>query len=123
MDNRQCLEIIYNDKNILQNLFNIISNTNSNSQNLAESFNFLNSLLKLASVENLKIPVITLHDGVVLTSNKYDEKLIRNTVLGELLLENLNTIFQHFDDDSDNTKAPSIEGTYGSSYKPLGFKR
>lgn len=75
--------------------------------------------MKLAIVENLKIPTQNLTDDVNTTN---ENPIFNNTTFGEIIIRNLTTLFAHFDIDND-INSTKVETTYGISCVPLGVKR
>jgi len=91
--------------------------------NISEILNFLIVLLKLISIENLKIPTVeAIHDEVNINS-LYDSSKINKTVFGEILIENIEDILNHFHMDIESETEKLIESTHGPKFIPLGFKR
>lgn len=128
IDNRSCLEIFAENKNILGSLFEIVSNPGCGTVNFNETLNLLILLLKFCVIENYKLPAIYVDkDGIMInyidTLVSYDDITITHNDLSNLIMETLNRIIYHFDIENDENKNILYENTFGLSYKPLGIKR
>lgn len=114
------METIINDKDILDTLFSNLKNKNN--LNISETLNLLITLLKLISIEGLKIPSIELEDEVN-TDPKINTSPIKNTIFGEYLFMYFEDILQHFKINDENSESTPTMGTYGIKFIPLGIKR
>ncbi len=94
--------------------------TSKNTHNIIETLGFLTQLIKNTTSSGLKLPNTNLTDEVNMKEENED---FNNTVFGESLLVNLCTILNHFDIEKDYVGLKNIDGTYGESFRPLGFKR
>ncbi len=119
VENRQCLEIITNDRDILNCMFGILREE-SNNINISETINFIITLLKLVATE-CRIPTMELTDDVT-TDTKLNISCVNNTIFGEIILENLDDILAHFPMNNED-ESTLIESTHGIKFIPLGFKR
>ena len=128
IDNRSCLEIFAENKNILGILFEIVANPGCGTVNFNETLNLLILLLKFCVIENYKLPAIYVDkDGIMSnyidTLVSYDDVTVTHNDLSNLIVETLNRILYHFDLEKDEIKSIPYENTFGMSYKPLGTKR
>lgn len=129
-ENKALLELTVNNKEALNYLFNSLQN-NSNLEskdvnyNYSEALIILINLIKFSSVENLKLPQYKQIDATDNNIEEVEEESkseIQMTVLGELILRNLDNILDNFI-IPNNQDQMSIEGTYGITFRPLGMKR
>jgi hypothetical protein len=118
IENKGCLEVIYNDKKIIDTLFQVITSGRTN-QNVSEALGFLIFLMKSALIESLKVPTTEFVDEV----NTEESNVVNNTILGEAIMQNLPGLLANFDADKDTNEVRKIEGTFGETYVPLGMKR
>jgi hypothetical protein len=146
-ENKILLEIIINDENILQKIFNIL-NTNTNNSlpyfnknndnyideeyGYNEIINLLNYILNVVLIESLKLPsklrntFIADEDTVNIEKNL---DIVDNTLLGQKILESLDNIIENFKINSEEEindllhQKKIIESTYQVNYKKLGIKR
>jgi len=88
--------------------------------NVSEALGFLALLIKNSIIEGFKLPSTILEDEVNTNEN---ENAFNNTILGEILINNINGILKHFVIENDTEEIKKIEGTYGEMYVPLGNKR
>jgi hypothetical protein len=116
-ENKSLLEKISNDEEILHILFGLLIQNSSeeSNYNYTEILNVLINVLKLISIEGLKIPSHSLSDDEIVNS----ENVLNNTILGEIILNKLETIITNF----EKSQNASIEGTFGTTFIPLGSKR
>lgn len=124
MENTTCLKSIYENYMILSSIFTVIT-TNKNSQNITHAIGILINLLKLISIENLKMPYLSLsiENDTVTTSTSIDKDSFKNEIIGELILENIEGILKHFDIEKDIPKQNKLENSVLTSSVPLGVKR
>jgi len=112
------LELISSEEKILQVLLNVITTCNRN-LNVTEALYFLISVVKLVIEHNIDTPTPVLVDEV--KTEKVAE--YHDYKLGDVIKNNLSNILIHFDIEKDIEENKKIEGTYGDTYTPLGFKR
>ena len=112
MENTTCLKSIYENYMILSSIFTVIT-TNKNSQNITHAIGILINLLKLISIENLKMPYLSLsiENDTVTTSTSIDKDSFKNEIIGELILENIEGILKHFDIEKDIPKQNKLENS------------
>lgn len=131
-ENKHLLEQILNDKEILSNLAKELANKESlkNKDNLDQNYNYYEillvfiNLIKTSITENFKLPSIKVESGEDTVNINLDEKNIDNTPLGEVILENLGKILDNFVFRNENEEnSLNLEGTFGTTYKPLGLKK
>jgi hypothetical protein len=128
-ENKALLELTVSNKEALEYLFNALSrNVNAESKdtnyNYSEALVILIHLIKFSSIENLKLPYYRQTDEADTVQVEENKGEIQMTVLGELILRNLDVILDNFiipnifGEESGNQ-----EGTYGMNFRPLGMKR
>jgi hypothetical protein len=118
-ENKHILEKIINDVEILNILFSKISQPSNPSQdyNYTEILVVIINILKLITIEGLKIPTNSINDEDIVNS---DGNSLSNTTLGEFILNNLEKILVNFNLFNNDTM---LEGTHGITYYPLGNKK
>ena len=132
IDNRSCLKIFIENKNILSALFNIVSNSECSSITFNETLSLLILVLKFCILENYMIPSMVTNTIISININTLDDsnltsanKSILHTDLSSLVTESLIKILKHFDLEKDfEYNDTTIQGSScGISIKPLGTKR
>jgi len=118
-ENKILLEKIINDEDILSKLFSIITelSDSSNDYKYSEILIILINIIKLITIEGLRIPSYSRKEEDIVNSDNF--KVIDNTLLGNLILNNLDKILLNFSLGEDKP----IEGTFGKTYFSLGTKR
>lgn len=72
IDNRSCLELFAENKNILAFMFDIVSNPTCLTVNFNETLNLLILLLKFCVIENYNLPAIFVNkDGIYKAYSRY----------------------------------------------------
>jgi hypothetical protein len=118
-ENKSILEKIINDTDILNIIFSKISQNST----LAQDYNYTEilvvviNILKLITIEGLRIPTNSINDEDIVNS---EGNTLSNTVLGEFILNNLEKILVNF---NINNSEATLEGTHGVTYYPLGNKK
>jgi hypothetical protein len=121
-ENKIILELVINDENILDHLMKILSQDaktfdSTLEYNYTETLSMLINILKLISIENLKVPTLNIQDDIV---NSETTRVLETTVLADKLLINLPKILINF--SIGQTESP-IDGTFGMTFNPLGIRR
>ena len=118
-ENKIVLDKIINDEEIISKIFIVISEMcdTSNDYNYSEILIILINIIKLITIEGLKMPSYSAKEEDIVNSD--NSKVIDNTLLWRLILDNLDKILLNFTIGEDKP----INGTFGKSYKSLGSKR
>jgi hypothetical protein len=118
-ENKNLLEKLINDTEILNILFSKLSENATPAQdyNYTEIIVIVINLLKLIAIEGLKIPYNSINEDDIVNS---DVDSLSNTILREYILNNLEKILVNFNQSENNI---IVEGTHGLTYYPLGNKK
>jgi len=140
IENKNILEIVINEPLIIEHLFEQLAvDTNAlKSQtsfdieyNYSEILGILISIVRFVHIENLKIPSYINEEDIVNSEGESTGK-IENTLLGELVLKNVELILKNFllhaknsevTDTVDTFSTTLFDGTFGNPFRPLGNKR
>jgi hypothetical protein len=121
-ENKIILELVVNDEKILDLLMAVLTQDTKSfdsvlEYNYTETLSMLINILKLVSIENLKVPTLNVQDDIV---NSETTRVLESTVLADKLLENLPKILVNFPMTQNDNQ---IDGTFGMSFHPLGIRR
>ena len=141
IENKNILEIVINEPLIMEHLFeqltvdtnSLKSQTNFDIEyNYSEIIGILISIVRFVHIENLKIPSYINEEDIVNSEGESTGK-IENTMLGELVLKNVEQILKNFllnsknpeinDAEQDTFTTTLLDGTFGNPFRPLGNKR
>lgn len=135
IENKTVLEFVLNDKTILESIFscltvnlNLPENWHLSSYNYKEILILLLNILRFSIMENMKLPSVSSSsaEDVVNFSNEEIISKISNTLLGELLVDNIDKIilnFQFEEKDKELESEFANDTTYGKKARMLGYKR
>lgn len=135
LENKSVLEFVLNDRTILESIFNNLAvnlnlpeNAHLSSYNYKEILILLLNVLRFAIMENMKLPGISHNssEDVVNFSNEEIINKINNTLLGELIVSNVDKIVKNFQFEEKEKEAESEfanDTTYGVKARMLGYKR
>ena len=126
-ENRSILEYLVSDKTSLSHMFqnlscnlNLPENSNLSPYNYKEILILLLNLLKDSIIENIKIPYIKTNlPGLDLQEGEEGE--FQNTLIGELILENLPKILKNF--EITKTSNSELDTTFEISTRTIGITR
>jgi hypothetical protein len=123
-ENKVILELVINDEQLMTSILNVlvINPTSEGSQeyNYTESLILLINILKLISIESLKVPGYITANADEDIVNSEDNKVLEIPKLGHLILKYLPEILKNF--PMTNTEN-NIDGTFGMTFTPLGLRR
>lgn len=135
LENKTVLEFVLNDKEILEKIFNNLStnlnmpeNAHLSSYNYKEIMVLLLNILRFSIMENMKLPSIdnTTNEDVVNFSNEEIINKVNNTLLGEMIINNIDKIIKNFqfeEKEKETENEYSNDTTYGVKARSLGYKR
>jgi len=135
LENKSVLEFVLSDRTILESIFNYLNinlnlpeNRNLSSYNYKEILILLLNILRFSIMENMKLPSVSYNsaEDVVNFSNDEIISKINNTLLGELIVNNLDKIINNFQLEESVKEAESEydnDTTYGVKARMLGYKR
>jgi len=135
LENKSVLEFVLSDRTILESIFNYLNinlnlpeNRNLSSYNYKEILILLLNILRFSIMENMKLPSVSYNsaEDVVNFSNDEIISKINNTLLGELIVNNLDKIINNFQLEERVKEAESEydnDTTYGVKARMLGYKR
>jgi hypothetical protein len=124
-ENKTILELIINDEKLVTLLLEVLA-FNASSLNSDQEYNYtevlilLINILKLISIENLKVPGYVISNEEDIVNSDGNNKTFENTKFGELLLKYLPQVLVNFPMESN---ANVIDGTFGMTFHPLGLRR
>lgn len=123
LENRSILEFLISEKIILNHIFENLSinlnapeNSNLSSYNYKEILILLLNILKDSIIDNIKIP----HMKKIDENN--EEEIFQNSIIGELILDNLGKILQNFE-IIENINNNQFDTTFGVSTRTIGITR
>jgi hypothetical protein len=131
LENRSILEFILSDETILRHIFdNLSKNLNSPENSEFSSYNYkeilvlLLNILRDSIVDNIKVPRISssnLEGETTDVETVNTEPVHKNSLLGDLILENLGKILENFV-IIDPSYTP-LDTTFGVSTRTIGIRR
>jgi hypothetical protein len=134
-ENKQILEMILNNKDIIKNIISqlILDSDNFSSEqnhNYYEILFIFTNLIRTAIALNIKLPSIRIenNEGEDIVNINLDNNSIDNTPLGEVIIESIGPILDNFvirntNEIKEDDCVLEINGTFGTSFKPLGLRK
>ena len=132
IENKSILEIILNNKTILEHIFSILStnlnlseNSHFSNYNYKEILVLLINIIRFSMTEHFVLPSYEEnHEDLVNFNNDELFKKINNTLLGDFILDNLSNLVENFKlEKNEIVLENNNETTFGIKIRSLGYKR
>lgn len=126
IENRHILEIVINEREILENLIGQLGEKTETGSfetnfNYWEVLNVLINIIRSTQVENLQVPAYKSNQSEGENAQNVNSE-IENSLLGDYILKGLGKILTNFQPE-DSDKLKEVLGTYGTTFKPLGINK